>query len=365
MDLKYLEPIKRPSKATRAPPVWTNGSVSLLNPIPASLDDYRLMKVDGAEAGRLSLWGYDATTSKFIPVSVLDFNNVIVALEILRVADGQEIVFLQTRIEQEGQNPQQQQMYWNHFLGFDRQGNLSQIVYEFQSHERIRVQVLTTDKGDVMAQYSPHLDTVDLYDVNWLSGGMRLALKRSGEIRRRAAKAVVALAQNSLVLLLDKKQVEIWRFDATVDGFQQQFVLSALVDPIAVVTCTFKGHHLIAVQCAGNVVEIFLVAGGSRKVSRYQTLQIKDQVLQLRFVQMTSGELMLAVSTTNGQRPLVVYRYAGLSLFVERLGYSKLGTSGRRISDLIIGEGAGQQPRNFMIMVADREAVILEAITER
>lgn len=145
-------------------------------------------------------------------------------------------------------------------------------------------------------------------------------------------------------------------------------VLPSLVDPVMVITYPFQGQHLIAVQCAGNVVEIFVLVPG-HQLQRYQTLQIVDRPLQMRFVLMSTGELMLAVSTTNGQRPLVLYRYAGLSMFVERLGHSKLGSRGRRISDLIIAANSGgleeQRPRNFMIMVGDREAVILEAITEQ
>lgn len=352
-DLKYLEPIKRFAKSPGdgrlvEVRVWANKSSS-----PAALHDYLLIKIDGAELGLLS---YNATVNKFLPISVVDMVRDIRAMKILSTRDGSQLVFVQTRAAQETS-------FTNLLLDFDGSTGIKfRRVYEFQSREEIRVEVLDTDSGDVLAQYSGHLDAVDLYALKWISDGV-LALERHGLVDKKGVTAVAALGRNCFALLVAKKQVEIWRYDQSMgDQFQLLFVLSSLVDPIALATCPFKQQQLIAVQCAGHVVEIFVLVQG-RPLQRYQTLQINDQPLHLRFVLMTSGELMLVVSTTNGQRPLIVYRFAGLSLFVERLGYSKLGISGRRISDLII-EGA-PEPRNFMIVVADREAVILEAITEQ
>lgn len=341
-DLRYVEPLKR----------WTNSS---------GIHDHLLVVIDGADLGRLTLLGYNATANAFGVVGGADFARDIVAFRVLSTETGRQLVWLQTRGAQE-------QSLLNSLFVFDGHSNQFKLVYEFQSSQPIQVEVVqTTGRGDVLLQYSPSLDTIDLFEVKWISEGAVLGLQRRGGIAKRGVKTVVGLGRDQFVLLVERKQVEIWRFDGGKDEFEQQFVLPALIDPVAVATCPFGGHHFIAVQCAGNVVEISLLVEGN-KLKRYQTLQINDPVLQLRFVRMTSGELMLAVSTGNGQRPLVVYRYAGLSLFVERLGYSKMGassSSGRRISDLMVIGGGGERPRNFMIMVAAREAVILEAITER
>lgn len=347
-DLRYLEAIKRfarnPEGVNGDAPGWANSTVRTL-----TLHDYLLIKIDGAEPGQLSLLTYNATTNKFSPIGGLDFVRDIRAFKVLTTGNGNQIVFSQIRGHTE-------HVFSNQLLDFDGVVNQFRKVYEFQSLEEIRVEVLDTDRGDVLAQYSPHLDVVDLYEIKWTRDG-QLALSRHGAIAKKGVTRVVSLGKNCIALLVDKVQVEIWRFDG--DKYNKVFALSDLVSPVDIATCTFEGQQMIAVQCSGNVVSIFkmYIEAGSTRLVRYQTLQLGDQPLQMRFVLITSGELMLVVSTSSMQRSLIVYRYAGVSLFVERLGYSKLGISGRRISDLIIdsGGGDGRGPR----------AVILETITEQ
>lgn len=351
-DLKYLLPFKRNSIGSFNEPArhFSNGS----SPTTDDIRDYLLAMVDGTQMGKLILLEYHAADNKFLPIGgATDFMTEITALKVLTTAKGHQIIFLQSR-------GGQRQSFRNQLLDFDGHKNQFRALYDFQSFNEIHVELISTDKGDVLVQYSPALETVDLFDVKWIGGGA-LALERLGEIAKREVTQVLPFGRNRLALLVDKKQVEIWRLDSSVGRLLPQFVLPIVVDPIRMASIAYKETHLIAVHCSGNIVEIFYQSGSDLR--HFQSLQVTDQMQQIRFVIMTSGELMLAVSTANLQRPLIVYRFAGLSLFVERMGYSRLGISGRRISDLIIGHG--REPRNFMIMVADREAVILEAITER
>ena len=336
--LQYLEPLRKTRTASK------------------SLADYLLIKIDGSE---LELLAHNATNDKFIPVSVVDYVQEVLAFKRLATSTGEEVFFLQTRRGPEVEGVP----YVNHLLAFDGHSKQFRIVYEFQSTEQIRVELLHTTKGDVLAQFCARLGSVDLFEVTWINE-RALGLRRRGEITKGGVAQVVALDRNLLLLLIPGKQVEVWRYSEGVDAFEQRFVFPGLLEPVRVATCSFKKKRLIAVQCAGNVVEVFLLLQG-HKSKLYQRLQLQESPLEMRFVQMTSGELMLVVSTENKRRPLVAFRYAGLSKFVERLGYSELEVSARRISELIIGGEDGGEPRNFMIMVAEQGAVILEAITER
>lgn len=350
-DLRYLQPIRRFPESRSWAMRTTTG-----NTTQPTLDDYLLLKVDAAELGQFNLLAFNRSLNKFNSISVSDFSRQILAMQVLDTTESGQLVFLQTRGAGE-------RICLNHLLVLDGLKNQFKIVYEFVTVQEIRLELISTEKGDVLAQYCTLLDTVDLYEVKWISAGA-LALQRRGEIKKAAVKQIVAVGRNLLALLIEKKQVELWRFNAANDHFEQQFVLPSLVDPVSVVVCEFKQQHLIAVQCAGQVVEIFVLVQG-RQLLRYQTLQVGDQPLEMRFVVMSSGELMLAVGTANLGRSLVLFRYAGLSLFVERLGYSQLGVRGRRISDLVISGRGDESARNFMFVVGEREAVILEAIMEK
>lgn len=350
--MKYILPFKRNSIASLDGPArhFSNGSST------SDIQDYLLAMVDATQIGKLILLEYHAADNKFRPIGgSTDFMTEITALKVLTstVVGGNQIIFLQSRGGQSNS-------FRNQLLDFDGHKNQFRALYDFQSFNEIHVELISTDRGDVLVQYSPVLETVDLFALKWIGRGGALALERLGEIAKRGVTQVVPFGTNCLALLVDKKQVETWRLDPSI-GVQPQFVLPIVVDPIGMATIAYKEIQLIAVHCTGNIVEIFFQSGSDLR--HFQTLQVSDQMQQIRFTIMTSGELMLAVSTANLQRPLIVYRFAGLSMFVERMGYSRLGVSGQRISDLIIGHSP--EPRNFMIIVADREAVILEAITER
>lgn len=191
--LKFVEPIRR---FPTAPPSSGNAT---------SLGHYLLLKIDDGALGQVELLAYNAPLNKFIPVGAVDFAAEILHVQVLRVANAAadvvvgEVVFLQTRRAGE-------QLYRNHLLDFDGVANKFRILHEFSSHEPIRVQMLSTDKGIVMAQFCPRLATVDLFAVKWITKD-RISLGRIGEIGKRGVADVVSLGSNHVALLIEKKQV--------------------------------------------------------------------------------------------------------------------------------------------------------------
>lgn len=236
---------------------------------------------------------------------------------------------------------------------------------EWQSFRAVDVEIIYVESSEeLLIVYSPFHESVEIELIQDQPPTGAWPIIRMNAILKKSVKQILRLDVNAIVILTEMQLVEIWVFDRTLSRFFKKYLLP-VVNPQTVAVTQFQGHHYVAVTCATdrltglrNHVEVFMVL--RHRVDHFQTIA-NVGAIQLKFIPVVDDQqLLLCILTRDPIRPLIVYRFAGMSKFVEMIGYSRLAL-GRHIEDFSV-RISGTETLYFIIIVSKTNTIILQAI---